>query len=256
MFELGHLAEEDRLLVKRLLDLGEKALAVESALYADFLDPHQREVATRELAVVPGLRCLYYGGYRRAERQRPVLAPDFLLLEAIDPRLAYLEIKPSDPAGLSHQDYLGSLLALGLRREKIGDLIVLADVCQAVTTEEIAPYIQAELKRIGRAGAAVAAIEPEQLQVPPEREKEIRTTVASPRLDAVASDGFGVSRTRMAREIKAGRVRVNWQPSSNPDRLLTAGDVISIRGRGRVVLQEISGQTKKGRLGLVLKRMI
>ena len=243
-------------MVKRLLDLGEKALSAESAHYADFLDPHQREVVTRELAVVPGLRCLYYGGYRRAERQRLVLAPDFLLLEAIDPRLAYLEIKPSDPAGLSHQDYLGSLLALGLRREKIGDLIVLPAVCQAVTTEEIAPYLQAELKRIGRVGAAVAAIEPEQLQVPPEREKEIRTTVASPRLDAVASDGFGVSRTRMAREIKAGRVRVNWQPALNPDRLVAAGDVISIRGRGRVVLEEISGQTKKGRFGLVLKRLI
>ena len=256
MTELGHLNDEDRLLVKHLLDLGEKALTTESALYADFLDPRQREAITRELAVVPGLRCLYYGGYRRAERQRLVLAPDFLLLEAIDPRLAYLEITPAAPTGLSHQDYLGSLLALGLRREKIGDLIVLAAGCQAVTTEEMAPYIQANLRRVGRAGAAVTAIEPEQLQVPPEREKEIRTTVASPRLDAVAADGFGVSRTRMAREIKAGRVRVNWQPMLNPDRLLAAGDVISIRGRGRVVLMEITGQTKKGRFGLVLKRLI
>ena len=102
----------------------------------------------------------------------------------------------------------------------------------------------------------MAQIEPEQLEVPPEREKEIRTTVASPRLDAVAADGFGASRTRMAREIRAGRVRVNWQPALHPDRLLQPGDVISIRGRGRVILAEMTGQTKKGRLGLVLKRLI
>jgi RNA-binding protein YlmH len=213
-------------------------------------------MANAELAALTGLRCLHYGGYRRSERQRLVLVPDFLLVEAIEPRLAYLQITPAKATGLTHQDYLGALLGLGLKREKTGDLILVDDGCQAVVVEEVAPFIQANLERIGRIGAATTAIEPEQLQVPPERIKEIKTTVASPRLDAVASDGFGVSRTRMAREIKAGRVRVNWRLETNPDKLLQADDVISIRGRGRVILAELSGRTKKGRIGLVLKRLI
>ncbi|MGE5551327.1 MAG: RNA-binding protein [Bacteroidota bacterium] len=255
MPELSHLTEEDRILVRRLLDQGQKALSAQKPVYADFLDPRQRELVGRELAVLPGLRCLYYGGYRRAERQRLVLAADCLLMEAVDPGLAYVQISAPAANALTHQDYLGAILSLGLKREKIGDLVVLESGCQAVVAEEIAPLIQTSLRRVGRGEVSVAPIEPEQLQVPPEREKEIRTTVASPRLDAVASDGFGESRTRMAREIKAGRVRVNWQPVLKPDHLLQAGDVISIRGRGRVILAEVTGTTKKGRLGLVLKRM-
>lgn len=256
MAEFSHLGEEDRALIGHLLDLGARSLGTQSPVHADFLDPHQREIASRELAVLTGLRCLYYGGFRRAERQRLILTPDFLLVEAIDPRLGFLEIKPADASDLTHQDYLGAVLSLGVKREKIGDLIVLADRCQMVAVQETATYLLANLARIGRTKAAAILIEPEQLQVPPEQIKEIKTTVASPRLDAVASDGFGTSRTRMVREIKAGRVRVNWQPSLNPDRQLQEGDVISIRGRGRVIVAAVTGETKKGRMGLLLKRLI
>lgn len=255
-FALTHLSPEDRLLIRHLFDLGERALREEAAVQADFLDPRQREVAGRELAILPGLRALFHGGYRRAERQRLTLAPDYLLLESIRPGLAFLEIKPARAADLTHGDYLGAILGLGLAREKTGDLIVLPAACQCVVAEESAPYIQANLRRVASVGAEVAAIEPEQLQVPPEREKEIRTTVASLRLDAVASDGFGVSRTRMAREIRAGCVRVNWQVVQDPDKTLSEGDVISIRGRGRVILTQVAGETKKGRRGLMLKRLI
>lgn len=253
MPELSHLTDEDRILVRRLLDQGQKALEAQKPIYADFLDPRQRELINRELVVLPGLRCLYYGGYRRAERQRLVLAADYLLMEAIDPGLAYVSIAVPAAGALAHHDYLGAILGLGLKREKIGDLIVLERACQAVVAVEVASFVETSLRRVGRTEVTAALIEPEQLQVPLEHEKEIRTTVASPRLDAVASDGFGVSRTRMAREIKAGRVRVNWQIASNPDKLVQIGDVISIRGRGRVIVAETTGTTKKGRLGLVLK---
>ena len=251
--ELRHLSDDDRVLVARLIEMAERVSASQTPICADFLDPRQRGIAGREVAAVPEVRCLYYGGYHRAERQRLVLLPEAYPIEAADPQLAFLEIAAEGTVKLAHADYLGALLNLGVKREKLGDLIVLSGKGQIVAAAEIQPFIMAGLQRVGRTRVTVTAIEPEQLQVPPEREKEIRTTVASLRLDAVAADGFGASRTRMAREIKAGRVRVNWQVSLNADKLLQPGDVLSIRGQGRVIVAAVDGPTKKGRWGLVLK---
>lgn len=253
MYELQHLREADRILVRHLLDLGEKAVRDREAVRAGFLDPRQREIVNRETAVIPGLRRMYYGGYHGAERQRLVLVPDTCLIEAVDPELSCLEISINSTVELSHADYLGALMNMGVKRDKMGDLIMLSGKCQLVVAADIQPFIEANLLRVGQSKATVKAIEPEQLEIPPEREKEIRATVSSPRLDAVAADGFGVSRTRMVKEIKAGHVRLNWQIELHPDKLLQQDDVISLRGHGRVIVAELGGQTKKGRLGLVLK---
>ena len=83
---------------------------------------------------------------------------------------------------------------------------------------------------------------------------KIRATVASLRLDSVAAAGFGVSRTQMTEEIQAEKVKVNWKDAKNASQNVKAGDIISFRGRGRVEVVEITGQTKKGRRGVLLKR--
>jgi RNA-binding protein YlmH len=89
-----------------------------------------------------------------------------------------------------------------------------------------------------------------------ERIKEIRTTIASLRLDVVAAAGFGTSRSRMAEEIAADKVKVNWQDAKGASQAIKPGDVISMRGRGRVEVCEVLGQTKKGRTSILLKRFI
>lgn len=86
------------------------------------------------------------------------------------------------------------------------------------------------------------------------RERVVRGTVASPRLDAVAGLGFGVSRSRMAREIKAERVRLNGETVTDTAKPVTPGDVIGLEGRGEATLDELSGPTRKGRLGATLTR--
>ena len=87
-----------------------------------------------------------------------------------------------------------------------------------------------------------------------EKVKEIKTTVASLRLDAIASSGFGISRTKAAEAIKGARVQVNWQPAKGPSQDVSQGDVISLRGKGRMELAEITGTSRKGRIGVLLKR--
>ena len=195
-----------------------------------------------------------------------VIMPAFYLAEAVEPPLAYLSIKLPTKGGktapaateplFNHRAVLGSLMGLGLKRGKIGDILLSTDEAQVVVAGEIADFLLDNLSKVGSFSVTVESIDPEQLNTPVERVKEIKSTVASPRLDAVAGLGYGVSRSRMAREIKMGKVKVNWQVVMDPDYKVGTGDVLSIRGRGRVVVDEFGGETRKGRLFVKLKRLL
>ncbi|NLM36632.1 MAG: photosystem II S4 domain protein [Firmicutes bacterium] len=262
---LAHLEGEDRELVARVLDQVETALKKTAPVATDFLDPSQRALCGEVIHFLPEVKTQYFGGYRGAERQRMVVMPAFYLDEAVEPPLAYLAVRPPLKGGkaapateplLSHRSVLGSIMGLGLKRGKIGDILLGTEEAQVVVAAEIAEFILTNLTKVGSLPVTVVAIDPEQLNIPVERVKEIKSTVASPRLDAVAGLGYGVSRSRMAREIKMGRVKVNWQLVTVPDYKVATGDVLSIRGRGRVIVEEIGGETRKGRLFIKLKRLL
>ena len=254
---LGHLrGEEERAVGARVCDLIEIALRDEKPVGTDFLDPFQQQVAAGILESVPEVSYRSYGGYPAAERRRLLIFPHYYLVELLEDPVTAIDVTVKSAFDeASHRDCLGALLGTGIAREKIGDVIVTARGCQAVVARESAEYIVGALRRVGRAPAEAREIDPEQLEVEPERVREIRTTVASLRLDAVASAGFGASRTKMAREIKAERVKVNWKPVRDPAHPVAQGDVLSIRGRGRVVVEEVQDTTRKGRINVLLKRM-
>ena len=106
--------------------------------------------------------------------------------------------------------------------------------------------------------AQVSASEMALDEIPPREQKvkEIRTTVASMRLDVIAAAGFGTSRSKMANEIDVDKVKVNWKDVKSSSQAIKEGDIISLRGRGRVEVAEVMGTTKKGRINLVLRRFI
>jgi RNA-binding protein YlmH len=220
----------------RITELAERSLREQELQWSDFLEPPEREQAQALLGWVTGVRFNSHGGYSKA--------------------LAFLEVQVNSQVPLSHRDYLGSLMGLGLKREKIGDLLIVDSTCQLIIVPELADYIKYNLERIGNQKAIIREIEPEQLNIPDLREKQIRSTVASLRLDAIVALGFSESRTHMAKEIKAAKVKVNWKIIGDPDYQVNPGDVISFRGRGRMLFQEQTGQSKKGRLGVVLVRYL
>ncbi|HBE76614.1 MAG TPA: photosystem II S4 domain protein [Firmicutes bacterium] len=244
----------------RITELAERSLKEQEPQWSDFLEPPEREQAQAVVGWVTGVRFNSYGGYFKAERRRLVVYPDYYIVETIEPALAFLEVQTSSPTPLTHRDYLGSLMALGLKREKFGDILVDSTgppfSCQLVVVPELADYIKFNLERVGNQKALVKEIEAEQLNIPDLREKQIKSTVASLRLDAIVALGFSESRTRMAKEIKAEKVKVNWKVINDPDYQVAAGDVISFRGRGRMLFREQTGQSKKGRLGVLLVRYL
>ncbi|HLT58367.1 MAG TPA: YlmH/Sll1252 family protein [Limnochordales bacterium] len=247
---------EDRLLAGRVLDLAAKAYSEDKPQATGFLDPRERDVAEAVLRAVEGVRVLAVGGYPGAERRRLVIYPDYFPPEAVEAPLAAVELTGAGVAQLRHGDVLGALLGAGVERDQVGDLLLAGDRWQVVVTPPVAGFLCTHLRRVGRVAVAVQPIDPEQVEAPAARVKEVRATVASPRLDAVASIGFGTSRTRMARDIRAERVKLNWKVVTDPAAAVKEGDVISVRGRGRAVVERLSGVTRKGRIGVTVKRYL
>ena len=234
---LESLPEEEKIFAAQIFDKINQVEKTKQPLVLDFLDPAKNGLINEIVKNFVGINCSFYGGYGQAERKRPVLIPDFYPRELIDAKLKAIEVRGNFSfRPVSHRDFLGAVLGLGIKREKIGDIILTDNGCQIITTEEIGEFLLFHLKKVGRVSVEVREIDLEQLEVKPESVKEIKTTVASLRLDAVASAGFSTSRTKMVEQIKGEKVKVNWKTVINPSFQLKEGDVLSVRGRGRVVL--------------------
>lgn len=247
--------EAEQILGRHILDLARLAWGTNRPQTTDFYDPYERKVAHSVLGSIPEVGVLYQGGYKKAERARLIIYPQFYLMETIPSSLRVIEARGNFAfQEVSHQDYLGSILGTGLKRGKIGDLLIAPEGCQVIVAGEVADYLLSNWNQVHRVPISLKEIDEEQLAVEPERIKEIKATVASLRLDAVAAEGFGTSRSKMVREIRGERVKLNWKPVSNPAVGISEGDVLSIRGRGRVVVSQVGGTTRKGRIGVVLHR--
>ncbi|MBR1858116.1 MAG: RNA-binding protein, partial [Selenomonadaceae bacterium] len=115
-------------------------------------------------------------------------------------------------------------------------------------------YFTANLTQIGGTTVKTSVDELSSIAAKEERCKEIRATVASLRIDSIAAAGFGMSRSKAAADIAADKVKLNWQSVKNASQSVKEGDILSMRGRGRLEVAEIRGLTKKGRTGVLLKR--
>lgn len=240
--------------ILRLLDLSEKSSRQESVEVSGFLDPYTLETARGILRDSDAFHSTD-GGYRSAERARLAFFPEGK--DAIDFRLSYIRVSGNFHfRHVSHRDYLGSLLALGLNRDKIGDILVMEDGCQVVLDSEIADFVRYNWMKVNQVSVRAAAMDREDLLLPDISAKEIRSTVASLRLDAVLGLGFGESRSKVVPDIKGGRVRINWKTITDPSFHLNAGDRIACQGKGRLRLKEISGPSQKGRLFVTILRFL
>ncbi|MFZ5596374.1 MAG: RNA-binding protein [Bacillota bacterium] len=246
---------EEKLLMARAADMARSVLDSHRPQYTDFYDPYHAGLIVSALRRADGLKYRADGGYPGAERQRVVICPDYMDPLEVPGGISFLSVTGryygSRPG---HRDYLGALLGMGLKREKIGDILVHEDGAHLIVAEEIAPVILAGLSGVGRYTVRVEEIAAADLRLPVERVKAVKTTVSSLRLDAVAAAGFGVSRSKMADFITAERVYLNWQVKNSPSRAVKPGDVITIRGRGRVEVEGVEGVSRGGRIFIQLRR--
>lgn len=246
---------EDRIMVSRLLDKAEQC-RYSSFVYSDFLSPHEAAIARLVLDKAGGVFYTLTGGFEGAERVLAAMSSDFIDTDAalLNAPISYLRITPAIDNNLSHRDYLGSLLGLGIKREKMGDILVYEKYADVFLIDKIAEYILYNLDKIGNVKVECELQQVYQYTPPERKDKVINTTVASVRADSVTASGFGISRTKVMEYFKAQRVNINWETVTNPSKQLSEGAVISIRGKGRIVLDKIGRATSKNRINIVIKR--
>ncbi|MCI3921052.1 YlmH/Sll1252 family protein [Paenibacillus sp. TRM 82003] len=216
----------------------------------DFLDPRQAAIveslANREDDVV----VRFDGGSPEAERCRAIVAPDFLD-PAYEPMgISVLAITSEDDRirELDHGDYLGAILGLGVKREKIGDIHVHEWGAHLLVADEMAPFFSTHLSQVGRLHVFTELISTDKLSTATQRLEEMFCTVASLRLDGVVSEATRLSRAKVLPPIQAGRCKVNWKVEEDPSRQVKEGDVISFQGFGRFKIVAVEGLSKKGRI--------
>lgn len=251
---------EDRLTLARVLDKWEQSRKRNIPAATDFLTPVQR-TAAEDLLRQAGASSddyLAFGGYDGAERQILLFVPDWMEPEHAEEELPlrYLRAEYRPEYQLTHRDLLGSLMGLGIVREKVGDLLVSREETDLIVLDSIAEFLTQNWDTAGRARLTVTEIRRENLHIPQVQVQEIRDTVATVRLDAVVAAGFRMSRGKAAALIESGKVQVNWRECQKPDRPLAAGDTAAARGFGKLELAETGGITKKGRIPILIKRYV
>lgn len=248
---------EDRVLLAKIWDKITAGMRKNIPANTGFLTLRELELCRYLFGRQEGL--LSFGGYEGAERQMLIYLPEYLDKDSLyeeDAPLVCLRATFYDGHTPTHRDFLGALMGEGIARETVGDICVGKGQCDFFVTAEIAPYILQNFTGAGRTKLHLEQIPLSEVIVPKPETKEIRDTVASLRLDSIISSGFRIGRSSAAQYVSAGKAAINGLPCEKPDKAVDAGDKISVRGLGKICLRSVNGQTKKGRISVVIDRYI
>ena len=236
-------------MMQRLRQGAERAQRLDIPVPGRFVTGEERAQAVHQ-AREAGVLVSFDGGFDAAERVQVCFHPAWTEAEFTG---VWLQIRwAAKFARVGHSDLLGSLMALGMDRSFFGDLIAMEDCAYLCALPEVARRLPHEWEKAGHIPLTVTLLdEPPIFEMP--RGEEMRDTVASLRLDCVLASGMRTSRAKAAEMIRAGLVSVEHMPEERVDRLLEAGQLLSVRGFGRIRLISVGDRTRKDRLPVTLE---
>jgi RNA-binding protein YlmH len=241
-----HFRPEEREYIDQVLHWKNSVETRYAPKLTDFLDPREQQILKILVGENGDVKYSLFGGSHQAERKRALLFPDYMAPTDEDFQIALFEIfYPKKFVTIEHRQVLGTLMSLGLKRGKFGDILMNDQQVQFFAAREVGEYIKSNVESIGKAGVKLTEINAEQAISSEEHWEETDLTVSSLRLDAVISGACNLSRQKSLSFIQAGLVKVNWTAIENPAFQCEAGDIISVRGYGRVKLIGLDGKTKK-----------
>ena len=232
----------------KLIDKANTCLKNYEAKSTEFMNPFEIKNAMDIINSESDLKYHSDGGYEGAERSVLSIYLFYMEYEDIEQPIKFIQIDGNFKfRSVSHKDYLGSILGLGIKREKIGDILIHEDFCQVVVSSDICDYIVMNLTKVATNTVKVKEINREELKTSEKKYKDISFTVSSDRLDCVISGIYNISRQESLKYINAERVHVNYEKITSASKAVSSGDLISVRGKGRSEVVEIGGETRKGR---------
>jgi RNA-binding protein YlmH len=251
---------KDEVIISRIEDRIEQCRNGYYVTSTGLLDSHEQALAVSASKNAAGIRCMMYGGYEGAERRMLVCIPSEIPMsdaEAADGLLAVLRVtKPAISRELTHRDYLGAMLGLGIDRSVTGDILVRPDGADIIIIPEIAEFLLREFRQAGRTNIKTQLVPIKELTIPEMRTQTIRDTIPSSRLDSVVSSAFKLSRSRAAEAVRAGIVSLDHVECLKPDAKVAEGQTLVLKGKGKAVIDEIGGESKKGRIWISIRKYI
>lgn len=241
----------------KVIDKANSTIKNYDVRFTDFLNPYEVKNAKSLLNSNSDVKYTVDGGYDNSERSTIFIYPFYMEYEDIENNLRFLQIEGNFKfKSISHKDYLGSLIGLGIKREKIGDIIIHDNFCQVVVSHDICDFIIMNLHKVSRNNVSVFEITRDKIIPSPQVYKEISFTVSSDRLDCIISGLYNISRQESLKYIHAEKVNVNYEKIISPSKEIKENSLISVRGKGRAIIVKSGDITKKGRIKVIAKLII
>lgn len=240
---------EHEALLKRIDDLWRRCDKANIVTSTPFLTPAEQAAALQYVQGLSGCRMLLHGGKPDCERRAAFFLPDWLEEDfAPDEYISALALEAfyGTPG---HRDYLGALLALGVRREWVGDIWIRDQRAWVFCLPSVAEQL-AGLEQAGRVSVKAKPVPLSEVPAPERKRRAVKFTVQSLRFDAVLAESFRLSRAQATKLIAAGAASLNYLPCLKNDAPVAEGDVISLKGYGKATVSEVGGRSRKDRLFL------
>lgn len=245
---------QEKLFFAKVLDQAEISIKKNSNTCTDFLEPTRIQLYESKLKTIRDIKYKIFGGYEEAERKMICFYPDYVDLEYYDFPIDIIKIQLNSKFSdnINHRHYLGSILNTGIERSKLGDIIVIDNYAIAFIKRSISEYVLNNLTKVSNVKAETSLIDFNDLHLPQKKYKIIKTTVASLRLDAIISAAFNLSRAKASQFITTEKVNLNWICTKSSSTTVKSGDIFSLKGYGRAKLEEVTGKTRKDRIGVLI----
>ena len=244
-------------MIPHLLDLCRRSERTGLWTYSGFLTPAEQEDFLRS----PESACFSFrfeGGYALAERKILIAGDEAQTGYPADPPIRVIEVRPLSlkfAEDLTHRDYLGAILGLGIERALTGDILIREKTAWFFCLDSAADFLVSSLTQVRRTSVSAAPASPDLPALQP-RYEPLRLNVASERLDAVVAAFTGLSRGQAVSLFASEKVFVNSRMTPDKSFRLKEGDILSVRGFGKAVYDGLERETKKGRLWVSLRKLV